>query len=373
MPAPNHSSYPPTASPLSPRARQSLERFCARVRELGGSFVESSRYVNTRTPIALRCALGHDSSVRPHAALRGDGICRVCAGNDPKTAEAAFFAEVAAQGGQRLETSVYKNAKTRVPVLCAGGHRCTPLPGDVKRGGKICVTCSKRDPVATAQACFDAARALGAQLTAESVYKNNKAPTPMLCARGHACAPNANHILQGKGICRVCARTDPASAEAAFFARVANLGATRTENSRYVNARTPVELRCPAGHLCTPAPSMVQQGRGLCEQCTVVYDRVYLLVHEAAKALKVGIASGDYRVLAHCARDYQLVAEWAGLSHDQARRVERAVLMYWKEHGWAPVQAAPKDGRSETVPAEHLVETRRLLNELLGTATSTAR
>jgi len=366
--SPDHYNYPPTASPLSDRARSAFERFCARVFDLGGSLVEHSPYVNSRTSVELRCALGHDTRVLPSSLLRGVGFCKVCAGNDQKSAERAFFGAVEAQGGQRLETSLYKNAKTRVPVRCAQGHLCSPVPGEVKKGGQICVVCSRRDPEATAQACFDAARAQGAQLTTESVYRNNKAPIPMLCAKGHACTPTANHILRGQGICRICARNDPATAEAEFFARARALGATRTENSRYVNANTPVELRCSAGHLCTPAPSRLQQGRGLCEQCTVIYDRVYLLTHPRARAIKVGIASGEYRAAGHCGRGYQLVAQWTGLAHDQARRAEQVVLTRWKQRGYEPVPHVPKDGSTETAPLEHLEETRELLVRLLGPA-----
>jgi hypothetical protein len=38
------------------------------------------RYVNSQTPVRLRCATGHECRPRPSAVLSGDGICRTCAG-----------------------------------------------------------------------------------------------------------------------------------------------------------------------------------------------------------------------------------------------------------------------------------------------------
>lgn len=57
------------------------------------------------------------------------------------------------------------------------------------------------------------------------------------------------------GICRTCAGRDPVVAEAAFRARLAQLGATLLEP--YKNALYSHQVRCAAGRLCTPRPNSV--------------------------------------------------------------------------------------------------------------------
>src|SRR5436189_244364 len=82
------------------------------------------------------------------------------------------------------------------------------------------------------------------------------------CAAGHECSPRPGSLLSGQGPCRVCARQDPATAEAAFRARLAELGATLLE-PRWLGANTPHWVRCAAGHDCSPRPNSVQRGRGV--------------------------------------------------------------------------------------------------------------
>lgn len=211
--------------------------------------------------------------------------------------------------------------------------------------------------------------ALGGKFTDDSIYVNNKTPVKMLCAEGHECQPTPNHVQQGKGICGTCARNDPAASEAAFWRSVAKQSGRRVKESVYVNALTAVQLRCDAGHLCSQTPANVQQGRDICAQCVVTYDRVYLLAHRNMQAIKIGIASSDARVRGHLAHDYLLVEQWCGLGHDQARAVERTVLSTWRQAGWGAMVDVPPDGRTETAAFVHLEATRAQVRNLLGEPT----
>jgi hypothetical protein len=50
-------------------------------------------------------------------------------------------------------------------------------------------------------------------------------PHRVICAEGHPCSPLPNDLKKpGRGICRVCARKDPATARQNFDARVRELG-----------------------------------------------------------------------------------------------------------------------------------------------------
>jgi hypothetical protein len=288
----------------SARSLASEATFWKRVDELGARRTKNSIYAGTDTPVELRCHKGHACRPRPIGVLRQEkGICIICAGKDPVTAEAAFWKRVASQKGRRTKNSIYAGANTPVELRCYKGHACRPRPADVQ---------------------------------------------------------------QGHGICAACAGRDPVVAEAAFWKRVASQKGRRTKNSIYVNCDTPVELRCHKGHTCNPTPSSVRGGHGICGQCHVTYDRVYLLVHLATRAIKIGIASGESRVLKHVERGYQPVEQWLGLGHDRAKEVENSVLASWKAAGWGLVANAPKNGRTETTDLVHLKDTRKLVRSHLG-------
>lgn len=54
-------------------------------------------------------------------------------------------------------------------------------------------------------------------------------PHRVLCAEGHECAPRPNSVQKGQGLCPTCAGNSPTAAEAAFRARLAELGGTLLE------------------------------------------------------------------------------------------------------------------------------------------------
>jgi len=96
-------------------------------------------------------------------------------------------------------------------------------------------------------------------------YQGGHIPVRVRCAAGHECGPHPSSVMAGRGICRTCAGQDPAVAKAAFLARLAELGATPLEP--YQGRHVPVRVRCAAGHECGPHPSSVAAGRGICRTC----------------------------------------------------------------------------------------------------------
>jgi len=89
----------------------------------------------------------------------------------------------------------------------------------------------------------------------------------VLCVNGHATWPKPNNVQQGSGICRACVGTDPAQAEAAFRQRLAALGATPLYE-RWGGVEAPHLIRCREGHESTPRPHDIQQGAGPCRTCS---------------------------------------------------------------------------------------------------------
>ena len=300
--------------------------FRARLAELGATLLEP-RYLGVHTPHRVRCAAGHECSPRPTSVLRGRGVCRVCARNDPAAAEAAFRARLAELGATLLEPR-YLGVHTPHRARCAAGHECSPRPRDLLRGRGVCRTCSKRDPAIT-EAAFRARLAeLGATLL-EPRYLGVHTPHRARCAAGHECRPRPHDALKGDGICAVCAQRDPATVEAAFRARLAELGATLLE-PRWLGVHTPHRIRCGAGHECSPTPHSVLRGHGVCRRCAgKEWDVFYVVADQAAGRIKFGITSGDPRprLARHRASGYCTVVRLVvGLPSDTAPAMEQAVL-----------------------------------------------
>jgi hypothetical protein len=276
----------------------------------------------------------------------------VAARRTPEQAKAAFLALVAEHGGELAEGAAYRDTRTPVDLVCREGHACDPHPFQLLAGGPRCGTCARQG---AAIAAFLARVAeLGAELAAGAVYVNSKTPVDLVCDEGH-------------GICLVCSGQDPATSEARFWARVHAHGARPAPGAVYVNRQTPVDLICAkgtraagrrprgrgcassapagtvpprrrrsgrewtssggglrrrddplalicaAGHRCSPTPAAVNFGHGICQQCVVVFDPVYLLVHPVTGAIKVGTASGKTRVRKHFRGGYRLVVQWSWL------------------------------------------------------------
>jgi hypothetical protein len=190
----------------------------------------------------------------------------------------------------------------------------------------------------------------------------------VICAEEHRreIRPHDLKKTRRKYLCSVCSGKDKAAAEARLWAEVAKHGARPAKGAKYINSYTPVPLVCEHGHRCAPLPGNVLAGHGVCDRCRSTYDRVYLLVHPTAGAVKVGVTGSDARVRGHAGRGYRLVAQWTGLEHEAALAAERAVLACWRTGGLEPVAAAPRNGRTETAPIAQLAATRAHLGLLLG-------
>jgi hypothetical protein len=326
---------------MSKRSARSLtaERaFHARVAELGGEVLEPTWLGNSK-PHRVRCAAGHEGMPSPTNVQRGQGLCRICAGNDPATAERAFRARVAELGGEVLEPK-WRGATTRHRVRCAAGHECMPSPASVRQGAGLCSICAGNDP-ATAERAFRARVAeLGGEVL-EPKWRGVDRSHRVRCAAGHQCRPRPSGLRGGKGICRICVGLDPTTAERAFRARVVELGGEVLE-PEWRGATTRHRVRCAAGHECMALPNSVQQGMGICRLCAgKVWDAFYLVIDRARHRLKFGITSGapGPRLRKHRRAGYvETVRLLIALPGGDAPELERAVLGALRMAGEAPAQ-----------------------------------
>jgi hypothetical protein len=111
-----------------------------RVTEPGGTILGD--YVNTHTPVLVRCPEGRENRVIPKHVLKGVGICSTCKGNAPGISEPRFREAVINRRGEVLGS--YVNATTSVLVRCSEGNEVRVQPNNVLSGQGICRVCRGR-------------------------------------------------------------------------------------------------------------------------------------------------------------------------------------------------------------------------------------
>lgn len=331
------------------------KEFRDRVADLGGRVIEP-KWLGLNKPHRVICKFGHGGTPTPSSVLAGRGICRACAGKDPKAAWQAFQRRVAELGGEVVEPE-WLGCQTPHRVICKEGHAASPMPNTVQQGGGICATCAGNDTRATERAFRQRIAELGAQII-EPEWLGGKIPHRVICRQGHPCRPRPSDVLKGHGACLTCVGKDPAVTERAFREGIAKLGG-RVLEPVWLGARKAHRIICPVGHEttahpvtvarggkicalcddrahrvpgrawrefrervtalggqviepewlgnftghraicregheCTPIPASVQQGQGICRYCAgQSWDIFYVVVNDAAQTVKFGVTSHD--------------------------------------------------------------------------------
>ena len=175
------------------------------VSDLGGQVIEPS-WLGNKIGHRVICKEGHESTPKPNNVLTGQGICRICSGYHPSTAERKFRDRVAELGGQVVEPT-WLGTNRRHRVTCAEGHAARPGAGSVIGGRGLCIICAGQDP-ATAERKFRELVAAQGGAVLEPVWLGRHQPHRIMCAKGHVGSPTPGSVGNGQGICHICAGQD---------------------------------------------------------------------------------------------------------------------------------------------------------------------
>lgn len=311
-------------------------KFRARLVTVGATLLDP--WLGAHEKHRVICAVGHECYPTPGTLRNGAGPCRTCARKDPAAAFAAFRARLDELGATLLEPGWLGGMQPH-RVVCSVGHACSPRPAGVQQGRGICATCAGNNPAA-AEAAFRARLSeLGAKMLGP--YRGNKAKVHVRCAAGHDCQAIPNRILTGHNPCRTCVSRDPAAAEAAFRATLAELGAVPLY-AKWRGCMEPHHVRCACGRDCYPRPNSVQQGDGICVKCArMTYSVFYVLEHESEPLVKFGISNreGRRRLANHRVDGFATVhLLLSGLPNGVPQDAERAVKAALALAGEHPVR-----------------------------------
>lgn len=174
--------------------------FHSRLAEAPAELLEP--YVNSHTPVLVRCAEGHQAKRTPSSFKEGKG-CRVCAGNDQQSAWQHFCAIITGRGGQVLEPGPLGNSRQH-RVLCPKGHETKAIPQIVRIGGGMCGECSPVSRTRAEREFREIVAGLGGRIV-EPSWLGAVKPHRVICADGHEVRVRPNDVQQGHGLCRKCA------------------------------------------------------------------------------------------------------------------------------------------------------------------------
>ena len=237
--------------------------FRASLAELGATLLEP-QWLGALSGHHVRCVAGHDTWPKPNNVQQGHGICRTCCGLDPVVAEAAFRRRLAEIGATPL-FSEWLGVNRQHHVRCSSGHDCFPLPTNVQQGWGICGACVGRDRVEAERRFREQLDRIGA-VPLFGDYRGSKRRHHVRCAGGHDWWPRPGNLREDMGGCSVCGGRDPGGAEARFLAALQDLGAT-PDYDEWTGSGRSYQVLCAAGHRCRALPSRTRRGEGFCKRC----------------------------------------------------------------------------------------------------------
>jgi hypothetical protein len=123
----------------SGKAKYTLEEIRDRVSQLGFELL-STKYVNIKSKLKVRCSVGHEWEVAGNNLLNSKTGCPYCAGSISHT-----YKEVKAiveSIGYELLSTEYKNVDTRLRVRCKFGHEWEAIYDNLVNKGSGCPYCN---------------------------------------------------------------------------------------------------------------------------------------------------------------------------------------------------------------------------------------
>ncbi len=222
----------------------------------------------------------------------------------------------AARGGRCLSTE-YVNNHMPLEWECAKGHRWWAKAANVKFG-KWCGICV-RNQRATVADMQRLAQERGGRCLSET-WTSNRTAMEWECARGHRwLAPPAN-VKRGQW-CRACAN-DRKRVPLAHIQAAAEAKGGRCLSPHHVNAETPLEFECAAGHRWWTLPLNVTKGHW-CQRCQFAMRRKSmediraLATQRGGQCVSETYTGKGERLRWRCASGHEWEATFTDVSHDR--------------------------------------------------------
>lgn len=171
------------------------QNFLDKLKDEGYKLIGKYKGVDSRVDVI--CKSSHIWSCRPADFMRGTR-CKICAGNDTKTAKQNFLDKLDYEGYKLI--GEYKNVSTKIKLICHNHHEWDCRPADFMQGHR-CRICLGLDSEVAKQSFLNKLEEEGYKLIGE--YKGNKTKVKVLCPQNHKYDCTSNNFMSGQR-CPIC-------------------------------------------------------------------------------------------------------------------------------------------------------------------------
>jgi Zn ribbon nucleic-acid-binding protein len=213
----------------------------------------STEYKNAQTKLKMMCPEGHTFSMRYGDFYTGYR-CPVCAGNKRHTYE--YVKNFIENEMYKLLSTEYKNAQTKLEIQCPEGHTFSMILNNFQQGQR-CPDCKFNKQRHTYSYVKEYIEETGYRLLSTE-YKNIKTKLKMMCPEGHIFKMSFN-VFQSKHRCPICAGVKKLTFED-VKQNIENEG-YKLLSTEYKNSRTKIEIQCTEGHIYKSIYNSFQQGK----------------------------------------------------------------------------------------------------------------
>ncbi len=242
------------------RKRLTLDEMQTLAVSRGGKCI-TDRYLNNRTKLRWRCAVGHEWEAAP-GLIKAGQWCPHCAHMARLSIDA--MVEIASSRGGRCLSTEYVSVDTHLRWRCAAGHRWTATPASI-RSGKWCPCCVHNQRLELKAMRRLARRRGGTCLS--TTYINNREPLLWECKRRHRWKATPANVKGGKRKrgtwCLECYNLRRKFGKRDSIERMEELAQRRGGrclSSDYINSKSKLLWQCEKGHRWCAVPVSVRRG-----------------------------------------------------------------------------------------------------------------
>lgn len=166
-------------------------------------YIILSPYINADTPVHLLCPIFHIWKVRPSGFKSSGNRCAKCFGNSPEQAQLDLISKLNNDGYSLI--GPYINARTKVEILCPGGHKTFIWPSHYGNGMK-CANCPEDRVIRAANRFYKKLEDIGYKALDNYVVNDYK--INIMCPNEHIWNTRPNDIIWNDYRCPYCPRTE---------------------------------------------------------------------------------------------------------------------------------------------------------------------
>jgi very-short-patch-repair endonuclease len=259
--------------------------------ESSGCVLISEEYINTVTPIKIKCSCGvvFDKAMK---IIRNSGLCmcnscvKAKQGKDSRISYEDIVQRVSVQGNKLLTTKqMYKTTKDKLKIMCEHGHVYYKYLSDFEKGIR-CNVCSGLEKSRKSRRTYESAKnyteSIGYSLiTTEDEYDTQWRNITVKCDKAHITKVSSSNFFIGKSRCPICYEERRGKASIIPYEKrkefIESFGYELiTSEDDFIDGQHPIKIKCNNVHIYeTNIHSFISGNR--CTVCNNSHGENYIL------------------------------------------------------------------------------------------------